>query len=99
MDRLSFDSSVRSSLPSLMGDGEEGGGEDAWTQGMTCGLLMSDLKEEEIDWKKRYEELEIIMMKYQVENARAKDLFQKKVSDVSNFIQVLGLIGVSVDFL
>ncbi|GFR25500.1 uncharacterized protein TNCT_736081, partial [Trichonephila clavata] len=80
MDRLSLDSSVRSSLPSLMGDGEEGGGEDAWTQGMTCGLLISDLKDEEIDWKKRYEELEIIMVKYQVENARAKDIFQKKHS-------------------
>ncbi|GFU03129.1 uncharacterized protein NPIL_667701 [Nephila pilipes] len=86
MDRLSIASSVRSSLPSLMGDGEEGGGEDAWTQGMPCGLLISEVKEKEINWKKRYEELEIIMVKYQVDAAKTQDVLHKKVSTVSIFV-------------
>ncbi|GIY83081.1 uncharacterized protein CDAR_283411 [Caerostris darwini] len=86
LDRLSMASSVRSSLPSLMGDGEEGGGEDTWTQGVNCGLLINDLKEEHINWKKRYEELEIAMVKFRVDAAKVQDALQKKVSCVFCFV-------------
>ncbi|XP_055926496.1 uncharacterized protein CG43867-like isoform X1 [Argiope bruennichi] len=87
LDRLSVASSVRSSLPSLMGEGEEGGGEDTWTQGVGCGLLINDLKEEEINWKKRYEELEIVMVKFRVEAAKVQDVLQKKLTELQSKVR------------
>lgn len=71
--------SVRSSLPSLMGDGEEGGGEDPWTNfGLGYALVGGDT-DENVDWKTRYEELEVLMVKFRIDAVKAQDDLKKKV--------------------
>lgn len=78
--RLSGGSSVRSSLPSLMGDGEEGGGEDPWNQFGLEYALVGDGKD--VDWKSRYEELEVLMVKFRIDAVQAQDDMKKKVSRI-----------------
>ncbi|KAG8198398.1 hypothetical protein JTE90_021640 [Oedothorax gibbosus] len=85
-ERLSG-ASVRSSLPSLMGDGEEGGGEDPWTNfGLGYALVGGDT-DEDVDWKTRYEELEVLMVKFRIDAVKAQDDMKKKMVALKNVVR------------
>ncbi|XP_071044238.1 uncharacterized protein CG43867 isoform X3 [Parasteatoda tepidariorum] len=81
IDRLSMASSARSSLPSIMGEGEEGGGEASWNQGVADNGHIAN-NDDEIDWKKKCEDLQSTLVEIREQTEEKAQVMEEQFYEI-----------------